>query len=99
MVSMRLSSFAMHARCCLNYSDILSLHRALVTRLLSQGYKVNHLSNTFKKFYGRHIDLIGQYRKMSAKFLLILSVGMSFIFMDLPMAELIKLAKIGGCHA
>ena len=93
MVSMRLSSFAMHARCCLNYSDILSLHRTLVTRLLSQGYKVNHLS------YGRHIDLIGQYKKISAKFLLILSVGMSFIFMDLPMAELIKLAKIGGCHA
>ena len=34
-----------------------------VTRLLSQGYKVNHLSNTFKKFYGRHTDLVGQYKK------------------------------------
>ena len=43
-----------YARCCSNYSDFLSHHRALVTRLLSQGYKVNHLSNTFKKFYGRH---------------------------------------------
>ena len=31
--------------------------------LLSQGYKVNRLSNTFKKFYGRHTDLVGQYRK------------------------------------
>ena len=40
------------ARCCSNYSDFLLRHRALVTRLLSQGYKVNHLSNTFKKFYG-----------------------------------------------
>ena len=28
-----------------------------------QGYKVNRLSNTFKKFYGRHTDLVGQYKK------------------------------------
>ena len=50
-------------RCRSNYSDFLLRHRALVTRLLSQGYKVNRLSNTFKKFYGRHNDLIGQYKK------------------------------------
>ena len=39
-----------YARCCSNYSDFLSRHRALVTRLLSQGYKVNrfptHLRNS-----------------------------------------------------
>ena len=52
-----------YARCCSNSSDFLSRHRALVTRLLSQGYKINRLSNTFKKFYGRHIDLVGQYKK------------------------------------
>ena len=52
-----------YARCCSNYSDFLLRHRALVTRLLSQGYKVNHLSNTFKKFYGRHTDLVRQYKK------------------------------------
>ena len=52
-----------YARCCSNYSDFLSRHRALVTRLLSQDYKVNCLSNTFKKFYGRHTDLVGQYKK------------------------------------
>ena len=34
-----------------------------MTRLLSQGYKVNRLSNTFKKFYGRQTDLFGQYKK------------------------------------
>ena len=34
-----------------------------MTRLLSQGYKVNGLSNTFKKFYGKHTDLVGQYKK------------------------------------
>ena len=52
-----------YAHCCSNYSDFLLRHRALVTRLLSQGYKVNRLSNTFKKFYGRHTDLVGQYKK------------------------------------
>ena len=52
-----------YAHCCSNYSDFLSCHRAQVTRLLSQGYKVNHLSNTFKKFYGRHTDLVGKYKK------------------------------------
>ena len=35
----------------------------MVTRLLSQGYKVNRLSNTFEKFYDRHTDLVGQYKK------------------------------------
>ena len=57
------SQLIRYARCCSNYSDFLLRHRALVTRLLSQGYKVNRLSNTFKKFYGRHIDLFGQYTR------------------------------------
>ena len=75
------SQLSRHARCCSNYSDFLLRRRALVTlRLLSQGYKANRLSNTFKKFYGRHTDLVGQYKKMSAKCLLILTVQMIFIF-------------------
>ena len=57
------SQLIRYARCFSNYSDFLSRHRVLVTRLLSLGYKVNRLSNTFKKFYGRHTDLVGQYRK------------------------------------
>ena len=57
------SQLVRHAHCCSNYGDFLSRHRALVTRLLSQGYKINRLSNTFKKFYGRHTDLVGQYKK------------------------------------
>ena len=57
------SQLIRYACCCSNYSDFLLRHRALVTRLLSQGYKVNRLSNTFKKFYSRHTDLVGQYRK------------------------------------
>ena len=35
-------------------------------------------------------------RKMSAKRLLILSIEMIFIFMDLPVVELIKLGKMAG---
>ena len=57
------SQLIRYTRCCSNYSDILLCHRALVTRLLSQGYKVNCLTNTFKKFYGRHNDLVGQCKK------------------------------------
>ena len=52
-----------YARCCSNYSNLISRHRTLVTRLLSLGYKVNLMSNTFKKFYGRHTDLAGQHKK------------------------------------
>ena len=43
------SQLTRYVCCCPNYSDFLSRHRALVTRLPSQDYKVNHLSNTFKK--------------------------------------------------
>ena len=57
------SQLIRYAHCCSNYSDFLLHHRALVTRLLSQGYKINRLSITFKKFYGRHADLVGQYKK------------------------------------
>ena len=57
------SQLVRYARCCSSYSDFLIRHRALVKRLMSQGYKVNRLSNTFKKFYGRHTDLVGQYKK------------------------------------
>ena len=81
-----------YTRCYSNYSDFLSRHRALVTRLLSQGYKVNRLSNTFKKFYGRHTDLVGQYKKVSAKYLLILSVEMIFIFDEFANAQIDKIS-------
>ena len=57
------SQLIRYAHCCSNYSNFLLRHKALVTRRLSQCYKVNGLSNTFKKFYGRHTDLVGQYRK------------------------------------
>ena len=61
-------------------------------RLLSQGYEVNRFSNTFKKFYGRHTDLVGQYKKVSAKCLLIQSVEIIFIFDGFANAQINKLS-------
>ena len=40
------SQLIRYAHCCSNYSDFLLCHRALATRLLSQGYKVNRLRNS-----------------------------------------------------
>ena len=57
------SQLICYARCCSNFDYFLLCDRALVTRLLPQDYKVYRLSNTFKKFYGRHTDLVGQYKK------------------------------------
>ena len=73
---------------CSNYRDFLSCHRVLVKRLLSQGYKINHLSNTFKKFYGRHIDLVGKYKKNVCQ--------MIDLFFRFVKAKLIKLAGMMG---
>ena len=63
-------------------------------RLLSQHCKVNHLSNTFKKFYGRYNDLVGKYKKhVCQMFADCISENALFGFVK---AELIKLAKMAG---
>ena len=49
-----------------------------MTRPLLQGYRVNRLSNTLKKFYGRHTDQLDNTRKMSVKCLLIVPVEIIF---------------------
>ena len=45
------------------YDDFGYRHKLLVDRLLSQGYEVKRLRNSFKKFYGRYPDLIGKYQR------------------------------------
>ena len=52
-----------YARCCSYYDDFGYRHKLLVDRLLSQGYEVKRLRNSFKKFYGRYPDLIGKYQR------------------------------------
>ena len=56
MVSMHLSSFVMPG--CSFITPQGPSDKISVT-----GLQVNCLSNTFKKFYGRHTDLVGQYKK------------------------------------
>ena len=68
-----------YARCCLNYDDFLSRHRAQMTVLLSQVCKVYLMANTFKKFYGRRTDLVGQYKKTACQMF-----ADSVNFADLP---------------
>ena len=74
------SQLICYAHCCSSYSDLLLRHSVLVTRVLSQGYKVNRLSNTFKKSMADTLIWLDNTRKISAKCLLILSVEMIFIF-------------------
>ena len=58
-----ISQLIRYARCCSYYDDFGYRHKLLVDRLLSQGYEVKHLRNSFKKFYGRYPDLIGKYQR------------------------------------
>ena len=45
------------------YDDFGYRHILLVDRLLSQGFKVNRLRNSFQKFYGKYPDLVAKYQK------------------------------------
>ena len=45
-----ISQLIRYARCCSYYDDFGYRHKLLVDRLLSQGYEVKHLRNSFKKF-------------------------------------------------
>ena len=53
-----------YAKCCSYYDDFGYRHKLLVDRLLSQGYEVKRLRNSFKKFYGRYPDLIRKYQRL-----------------------------------
>ena len=50
-----------YARASFAYSDFLVRSRLLTRKLLGQGYNRFKLITTFKKFYGRHYDLIGKF--------------------------------------
>ena len=58
-----ISQFIRYARCCSHYEDFRYCHKCLVDRLLSQGYRALRLEKSFKKFYGRHQDLIEKYQR------------------------------------
>ena len=67
-----------------------------MTRPLSQGYKANRLSNTFKKFYADTLMKLDNTRKMSVKCLLKFKIIFFLFFPGFVKAELIKLAEMAG---
>ena len=56
------SQLIRYARVSSAYSDFLVRSRLLTRKLLGQGYNRFKLITTFKKFYGRHYDLIGKFQ-------------------------------------
>ena len=51
-------------RCTRHIYDDFGYHRKLlVDRLLSWGYKVNQLRNSFPDVYGRYPDSVAKYQK------------------------------------
>ena len=58
-----ISQLIRYATCCSYYDDLGYRHKLLADRLLSQGYEMKHLRNSFKNFYGRYPDLIKKYER------------------------------------
>ena len=89
------SQLIRYSCCCSNYSDFLSSHRVPGDKTCHRVIKFNRLTNTFKKFYGRHTDLVGQYKKNVCQMFADCTSENDFS-PGFVKAELIKLAKIAG---
>ena len=55
-----ISQLIRYVRVCSRY-DFLYRGSILTSKLLKQGYSVEKLKTAFRKFYGRHSDLVGKY--------------------------------------
>ena len=56
-----ISQFIRYARACSSYECFILRARRLSSKLLKQGYLVERLKSSFRKFYGRYGDLIQRY--------------------------------------
>ena len=56
-----ISQLIRYARTCSSYECFILRARRLSSKLLKQGYLVERLISSFRKFYGRYGDLIQQY--------------------------------------
>ena len=56
-----ISQLIRYARACSSYECFILRARRLSSKLLKQGYLVERLRSSFRKFYGRYGDLIEQY--------------------------------------
>ena len=55
------SQFIRYARVCSRNENFLLGGYILVSKLLKQGYSSRKLQTTFRKFYGRHTDLVHKF--------------------------------------
>ena len=58
---MFISQLIRYSRACSSYECFILRARRLSSKLLKQGYLVERLKSSFRKFYGRYRDLIQQY--------------------------------------
>ena len=56
-----ISKLIRYARACSSYECFILRARRLSSKLLKQGYLVERLKSSFRKFFGRYGDLIQQY--------------------------------------
>ena len=56
-----ISQLIRYARACSSYESFILRARRLSSKLLKQGYLVERLKSSFRKFYGRYGDLVEQY--------------------------------------
>ena len=56
-----ISQLVRYARACSSYECFILRARRLSSKLLKQGYLVERLKSSFRKFYGRYGDLVEQY--------------------------------------
>ena len=56
-----ISQLVRYARACSSYECFILRARLLSSKLLKQGYLVERLKSSFRKFYGRYGDLVEQY--------------------------------------
>ena len=56
-----ISQLIRYARACSSYECFILRARRLSSKLLKQGYLVERLNSSFRKFYGRYGDLVEQY--------------------------------------
>ena len=56
-----ISQLIRYARACSSYECFILRARRLSSKLLKQGYLVERLKSSFRKFYGRYGDLVEQY--------------------------------------
>ena len=89
-----ISQLIRYARCCSYYDDFGYRYKRLVDRLLSQGYEVKRLRNSFKKFYGRYPDLSAR----SEFFFLGGWQAVSLVFKPPPSPQIFSVISETSCH-